>query len=35
MVRRYSHATPQAMQEAINRLSHRAGEVLKFKRKMG
>jgi integrase len=35
MVRPYSHATPSALQEAVGRLSHRAGEVLEFKRKTG
>jgi integrase len=33
MVRRYSHATPEAQQEAVGRLSHKAGDVLEFKRK--
>jgi hypothetical protein len=33
MVRRYSHATPEAMKEAVHRLSEKAGEVLEFKRK--
>jgi integrase len=33
MVRRYSHATPEAMREAVQRLEQRAGEVLEFKRK--
>ena len=35
MVRRYSHATPEAMREAVQRLEQRAGEVLEFKRKVG
>jgi hypothetical protein len=35
MVRRYSHATPETTQEAVNRLSEKAGEVLEFKRKVG
>jgi integrase len=33
MVRRYSHATPKAMQEAISRLGQRTGDVLEFRRK--
>lgn len=35
MVRRYSHATPETMQDAVNRLSQKAGEVLEFRRKVG
>lgn len=35
MVRRYSHATPDALAEAVGRLEHKAGEVLEFKRKTG
>jgi integrase len=35
MVRRYSHATPEAMAEAVGRLAYRAGDVLDFKRKQG
>ena len=35
MVRRYSHATPEAIREAIARLEHKAGEVLEFRRKAG
>ena len=35
MVRRSSHATPETMQEAVNKLSEKAGEVLEFKRKAG
>lgn len=35
MVRRYSHATPEAMAEAVSRLEQRAGEVLEFRRKAG
>jgi len=35
MVRRYSHATPEAMAEAVSRLAHRSGDVLDFKRKQG
>ena len=33
MVRRYSHATPEAMREAVQRLEQKAGEVLVFRRK--
>lgn len=33
MVRRYSHATPEAMAEAVSRLASPAGDVLVFKRK--
>jgi integrase len=33
MVRRYSHATPEAMAEAVSRLANPAGDVLAFKRK--
>ena len=33
MVRRYSHATPEAMQEAISGLEQKPGDVLKFRRK--
>ena len=33
MVRRYSHATPEAMAEAVSRLAKPAGYVLAFKRK--
>jgi integrase len=33
MVRRYSHATPKAMQEAIGRLGQRSGDVLEFRRR--
>jgi integrase len=35
MVRRYSHATPEAMTDAIERLSQKARDVLNFKRKTG
>jgi integrase len=35
MVRRYSHATPEAMAEAVGRLAHQVGDVLDFKRKQG
>jgi integrase len=35
MVRRYSHATPEAMREAVARLEQKAGEVLEFRRKAG
>jgi integrase len=35
MVRRYSHATPEAMREAVQRLEQRAGEVLEFRRTVG
>jgi integrase len=35
MVRRYSHATPETMQDAVNRLSQKAGDVIEFKRKVG
>ena len=35
MVRRYSHATPEAIREAIARLEHKAGDVLEFRRKAG
>lgn len=35
MVRRYSHATPEAMADAVGRLAHRAGDLLDFKRKQG
>ena len=35
MVRRYSHATPEAMREAVQRLEQKAGEVLEFRRKTG
>jgi integrase len=34
MARRYSHATPEAMQDAVSMLANRAGEVLDFKRKL-
>lgn len=34
MVRRYSHATPEAMQDAVSMLANRAGEVLDFKRRL-
>lgn len=34
MVRRYSHA-PGTMQEAVNKLSQKAGEALEFRRKTG
>ena len=33
MVRRYSHATPEAMREAVSRRAKPAGDVLAFKRK--
>lgn len=33
MVRRYSHATPEAMQDAVSRLGRRSGDVLDFRRK--
>jgi hypothetical protein len=33
MVRRYSHATPEAQQEAVGRLAYKAGDVLEFERK--
>jgi integrase len=33
MVRRYSHATPEEMEEAVNRLPQGDGQVLEFKRK--
>lgn len=33
MVRRYSHATPEAMQDAVSMLANRAGDVIEFKRK--
>ena len=32
-VRRYSHATPEAMAEAVSRLARPAGDVLAFRRK--
>jgi hypothetical protein len=35
MVRRYSHATPEALAEAVGRLNLRPGDVLEFKRKTG
>ena len=35
MVRRYSHATPESMREAVQRLEQRAGDVLEFKRRAG
>jgi integrase len=35
MVRRYSHATPEALREAVERLEHKAGDVLEFRRKAG
>ena len=35
MVRRYSHATPEAMREAVQRLEQKAGDVLEFRRKAG
>ncbi len=35
MVRRYSHATPEALREAVQRLEEKAGEVLEFKRRAG
>jgi hypothetical protein len=35
LVRRYSHATPEAMREAVQRLEQRAGEVLEFRRRAG
>lgn len=35
MVRRYSHATPEAMREAVQRLEVKAGEVLEFRRRAG
>jgi integrase len=33
--RRYSHATPEAIREAVQRLEQRAGEVLEYKRRAG
>jgi integrase len=33
MVRRYSHATPEALEDAVGRLAQSAGEVLAFRRK--
>jgi integrase len=33
MVRRYTHATPEAMQENVKRLAERPGVVLKFKKR--
>ncbi|HEX7176884.1 MAG TPA: site-specific integrase [Pyrinomonadaceae bacterium] len=35
MVRRYSHATPEALLEAVQRLEQKAGEVVEFRRKAG
>jgi len=35
MVRRYSHATPEALREAVQRLEEKAGEVLEFRRRAG
>jgi integrase len=35
MARRYSHATPESIQDAVSRLEHKAGSVLEFKRKTG
>ena len=35
MVRRYSHATPEAMREAVQRLEQRGGEVVEFRRRAG
>jgi integrase len=33
MVRRYSHATPEEMEEAVSRLPQSPGQMLKFERR--
>ncbi len=35
MVRRYSHATPEALRDAVQRLEQKSGEVLEFRRRAG
>ncbi|HYE56938.1 MAG TPA: tyrosine-type recombinase/integrase [Rhodothermales bacterium] len=35
MVRRYSHATSEALREAVQRLEQKPGEVLEFRRRAG
>jgi 1,2-phenylacetyl-CoA epoxidase catalytic subunit len=35
MVHRYSYATPETMQGAVNKLFHKTAEVFEFRRKAG